>query len=50
MSRTAPAEMATTADGHAERDAAPLMLDDRQKSSMKRIAIGADKFYDTHDP
>ena len=43
------AAMATTADGHAERDAALLMLDDRQKNSSKRITVGADKAYDTHD-
>ena len=41
------ATMATQADGHAERDAALLMLDERQKTSTKRITVGADKAYDT---
>ena len=39
--------MATQANGHAERDAALLMLDERQKTSTKRITVGADKAYDT---
>ena len=43
------AAMATTADGHAERDAALLMLNQRQKNRSKRITVGADKAYDTHD-
>lgn len=43
------AAMATTADGHAERDAALLMLDQRQKSRSHRITVGADKAYDTED-
>jgi hypothetical protein len=34
------AAMATEADGHAERDAALLMLDERQKTSTKRITVG----------
>ncbi len=41
--------MATTADGYAERDAALLMLDERQKDSSRRITVGADKAYDTKD-
>ncbi len=43
------AEMATQADGHAERDAALLMLDERQNNSSRRITAGADKAYDTKD-
>ena len=39
------AAMATQADGHAERDAALLMLDQRQKDSSRRITVGADKAY-----
>ena len=38
--------MATQADGHAERDAALLMLEQRQKNSSRRITLGADKAYD----
>jgi transposase len=41
------AAMATQADGYAERDAALLMLEERQKTSTKRITVGADKAYDT---
>ena len=41
------AAMATQADGHAERDAALLMLDQRQKTRSRRITVGADKAYDT---
>ena len=41
--------MATQADGHAERDAALLMLHERQKNSSQRITVGADKAYDTKD-
>ena len=37
------AAMATQADGHAEREAALLMLDERQKTSSRRITVGADK-------
>ena len=40
------AAMATQADGHAERDAALLMLDQRQKDSSRRITVGADKACD----
>ena len=43
------AAMATTADGHAERDAALLMLSQRQKRRLRRVTVGADKAYDTHD-
>ena len=43
------AAMATTADGHAERDAALLMLSQRQKRRSQRITVGADKAYDTGD-
>jgi transposase len=43
------AAMATHADGHAERDAALLMLHDKQKDSPRRITVGADKAYDTRD-
>ena len=31
---------------HAERDAALLMLDERQKTSTRRITAGANKAYD----
>ena len=41
------AAMATQADGYAERDAALLMLDQRQKTRSRRITVGADKAYDT---
>ena len=43
------AAMATQADGHAERDAALLMLQQRQKRRSQRITVGADKAYDTED-
>jgi transposase len=43
------AAMATIADGHAERDAALLMLHKRQNRRSKRITVGADKAYDTRD-
>ncbi len=36
-------------NGHAERDAALLMLDERQKNSSRRITVGADKAYDAKD-
>jgi len=39
--------MVTQADGYAERDAALLMLDRKQKGSARRITVGADKAYDT---
>jgi len=41
--------MVTHADGHAERDAALLMLHARQKDRSRRIIMGADKAYDTRD-
>ena len=41
--------MATQADGRAERDAALLMLNERQTHGSKRITVGADKAYDTKD-
>ena len=43
------AAMATTADGHAERDAALLMLEQRQKRRAQRVTVGADKAYDSED-
>jgi transposase len=43
------AAMATHADGYAERDAALMMLDARQKQCSRRITVGADKAYDTAD-
>jgi len=39
----------TTADGHAERDAALMMLYQKRKRSSKRITVGADRGYDTKD-
>jgi len=41
--------MVTQADGYAERDAALLMLDRKQKGGARRITVGADKAYDTKD-
>ena len=43
------AAMATTADGHAERDAALLMLHEQQKRRSKRVTVGADKAYDVRE-
>jgi transposase len=43
------AAMVTTADGFAERDAALLILHERQKDRSRRITVGADKAYDTKD-
>src|SRR5271167_2783403 len=43
------AAMVTHADGFAERDAALLMLHDKQKHRSRRITVGADKAYDTKD-
>jgi transposase len=43
------AAMVTHADGYAERDAALLMLDQKQKNRSRRITVGADKAYDTRD-
>jgi transposase len=42
--------MATLADGHAERDAAVLLVNDViQQGPKQRVTIGADKAYDTRD-
>jgi len=43
------AAMVTHADGYAERDAALLMLEQKQKGRSRRITVGADKAYDTKD-
>jgi transposase len=43
------AAMVTHADGYAERDAALLMLHEKQKDRSHRITVGADKAYDTKD-
>lgn len=43
------AAMATHADGYAERDAALLMLHEKQKQRSRRITVGADKAYDSAD-
>jgi|SRR5215469_9555538 len=43
------AAMVTHADGTAERDAALLMLYQKQKQRTRRITIGADKAYDAED-
>src|SRR5271163_115136 len=43
------AAMATQADGYAEREAALLMLQEKQKSGSRRITVGADKAYDAGD-
>jgi transposase len=43
------AAMVTQADGYAEREAALLMLQDKQEGHSRRITIGADKAYDTKD-
>jgi len=43
------AAMVTHADGHAERDAALLMLQRKQQNRSRRITVGADKAYDTKD-
>lgn len=40
------AAMATTADGYAEREAALLMLEDKQRGRKRRITLGADKAFD----
>ena len=39
----------TEADGHAERDAAMLMVYEKRRKSRKPITLGADKAYDTQD-
>src|SRR5258708_11531007 len=41
--------MATQADGYAEREAALLMLKDKQKGCKRRITAGADKAFDSRD-
>ncbi len=43
------AAMVTHADGYAERDAALLMLAEKQQGRARRITVGADKAYDTKD-
>ena len=43
------AAMVTHADGYAERDAALLMLQQKQQGLSRRITVGADKAYDTKD-
>ena len=43
------AAMVTQADGYAEREAALLMLADKQQGRSRRITVGADKAYDTKD-
>jgi transposase len=43
------AAMATQADGYAEREAALLMLADKQQGRSRRITVGADKAYDAKD-
>jgi transposase len=43
------AAMVTHADGYAERDAALLLLHEKQKHRSRRITVGADKAYDTKD-
>jgi transposase len=43
------AAMVTHADGFAERDAALLMLKQKQQDRSGRITVGADKAYDTKD-
>jgi transposase len=43
------AAMVTHADGYAERDAALLMLAEKQQGRSRRITVGADKAYDSKD-
>jgi hypothetical protein len=43
------AAMVTHADGYAERDAALLMLAEKQQDRSRRITVGGDKAYDTED-
>ena len=43
------AAMVTHADGYAEREAALLMLAERQQGRARRITVGADKAYDSED-
>ena len=43
------AAMVTHADGYAERDAALLMLAEKQQGRTRRITVGDDKAYDSKD-
>jgi len=43
------AAMVTHADGYAERDAALLMLEQKQQGRSLRITVGTDKAYDSRD-
>jgi hypothetical protein len=43
------AAMVTHADGYAERDAALLMLAEKQRGRARRITLGADKAHDRED-
>ena len=43
------AAMVTQADGYAEREAALLMLADKQRGRKRRMTVGADKAFDTKD-
>ena len=43
------AAMVTHADGYAERDAALLMLAEKQKGRSRRIIVGANKDYYSED-
>jgi hypothetical protein len=43
------AAMVTHADGYAERDAALLMLKQKQEGRSRRITVGADKAYNAKD-
>jgi len=43
------AAMVTHADGYAERDAALLMLEQKQRGCTRRITVGAAKAYDAKD-
>ena len=43
------AAMVTHADGYAERDAALLMLAEKQQGRARRITVGTDKAYDCED-
>src|SRR6202035_1296064 len=43
------AAMVTHADGYAERDAALLMLAEKQQGRCRCITVGADKAYDSED-
>jgi hypothetical protein len=40
----------THADGYAERDAALLMLDEKQRGRSRRITVGADKAFERIAP